>query len=84
MLNPNKSWEHNFLLCARDFLLCRLFLMGGFVVEKSKQYDKVGWQIGELDYQCEMKLIVREELARRHRPPAGPVACALATRDRSM
>jgi len=83
VIDPRKSWEHNFLLCARDFLLCRLFLMGGFVVEKSKQYDKVGWQIGELDYQWEMRLIVQEELANRRHSPVAPVACVSVTKDRS-
>ena len=55
--------EREFLGLARDYLLCRLFLCGGVCPAKAGHYDLVSWQIGELDYGAEMRLLVREQSA---------------------
>lgn len=52
--------EREFLFLVRDWLLCRLFVMGGACPEKRGQYSFEEWLIGMFSYAEEMRLLVRE------------------------
>jgi len=70
MIDPTKNPEAEILWLGTRWLLCRLVLCGGRCPGMPYQDDLMFTQVGELDYQTEMKLIVEEENARRRRSPA--------------
>jgi hypothetical protein len=45
---------------ARDYLLCRLFIMGGECPETRGQYSLKEWLEGMTSYATEMELLVQE------------------------
>lgn len=56
-----RQFEKEFFGLARDWLLCRLFVMGGHCPEKSHHYTLHEWIIGMHSYAEEMKLLVEKE-----------------------
>jgi hypothetical protein len=59
-----RQFEKEFFGLARDWLLCRLFVMGGTCPEKIHQYTLHEWIIGMHSYAGEMELLVEKEKRR--------------------
>ena len=56
-----QSLEREFLMLGRDWLLARLYLMGGRVGHRKwASYDLIGWQIDESGTHAEMHLVIQE------------------------
>lgn len=58
------TFEKEFFMTAKSWLICRYALMGG-EFGRRWAYDPVSWMIGELSEHAELSLICKAELEKR-------------------